>query len=55
MNRVVVVPSPGDASGSGFPPVVPWCVESLSVPFSGVTSLIVSGLDPVPGVDLGHR
>ena len=45
----------GGATGSGFPPVAMRCVESMSVPFSGVTSLIVPGLDPVPGADPGRR
>jgi hypothetical protein len=39
----------------GFQPTRMRCVESLSVPFSGVTSLIVAGRDPMPDADHGHR
>jgi hypothetical protein len=30
------------------------CVESVSVPFSGVTSLILVGRDPMPDTDHGR-
>jgi len=38
----------------GFQPTGMGCVESLSVPFSGVTSLIVAGRDPMPDADHGR-
>jgi len=41
--------------GLGFPPAGMRCVESMFVPFTGVTSLIVIGLDPVTDADRGHR
>jgi hypothetical protein len=55
MRSVAPGSHPDIRRGSGFQPVLMRCVESLSVPFSGVTSLIVPGLDPVPGADLEHR
>jgi hypothetical protein len=55
MRPVVPGSNPDIGCAVGFQPVGMRCVESLSVPFSGVTSLIVPGLDPVPGADLELR
>ena len=52
--RVVTnVPAPAFAP-VGFLSTRMRCVESLSVPFSGVTSLILVGRDPMPDTDHGR-